>query len=392
MDASRRNMNTLTLAQSLGGAGPTIVISLGGIVGQLIAPDQTLATLPVSLFNLGVAAGTLPAAFIMRRYGRRLGYTFGTLIGMMGGLIAASGIVTSAFWLFCLGTVAAGLYNAYVQSFRFAAADTVADGMKAKAISRVMIGGLAAAIIGPQVVIWTRDALPGIPYAGSFIGQSVLALLTLLVISRLRFPKPAAPGPKGISGGRPLSEIARSPRFVLAVSTGVVSYALMAFVMTAAPLAMVACGHTVGEAALGIQWHVLAMFGPSFFTGRLIARFGKEKIAMTGLVLLALCAISALTGLGLAHFWIALIFLGVGWNFGFIGATAMITECHTSEERGKVQGLNDFLVFGSVALASFLAGSLVNLEGGWSLMNWLVIPTTAVIFTALAVSRRRAAA
>ncbi len=385
-------MNTLTLAQSLGGAGPTIVISLGGIVGQLIAPDQTLATLPVSLFNLGVAAGTLPAAFIMRRYGRRLGYTFGTLIGMMGGLIAASGIVTSAFWLFCLGTVAAGLYNAYVQSFRFAAADTVADGMKAKAISRVMIGGLAAAIIGPQVVIWTRDALPGIPYAGSFIGQSVLALLTLLVISRLRFPKPAAPGPKGISGGRPLSEIARSPRFVLAVSTGVVSYALMAFVMTAAPLAMVACGHTVGEAALGIQWHVLAMFGPSFFTGRLIARFGKEKIAMTGLVLLALCAISALTGLGLAHFWIALIFLGVGWNFGFIGATAMITECHTSEERGKVQGLNDFLVFGSVALASFLAGSLVNLEGGWSLMNWLVIPTTAVIFTALAVSRRRAAA
>ncbi|TPW32297.1 MFS transporter [Martelella alba] len=392
MDASRRNMNTLTLAQSLGGAGPTIVISLGGIVGQLIAPDAALATLPVSLYNLGVAAGTLPAAFIMRRYGRRLGYTFGTLIGMMGGLIAASGIVISAFWLFCLGTIAAGLYNAYVQSFRFAAADTVADGMKATAISRVMIGGLAAAIIGPQVVIWTRNALPGIPYAGGFIGQSVLALLTLLVILRLRFPKPATPGPKGMSGGRPLSQIARSPRFIMAVATGVVSYALMAFVMTAAPLAMVACGHSVGEAALGIQWHVLAMFGPSFFTGRLISRFGKEKIAMTGLVLLALCAVSALSGLGLAHFWIALIFLGVGWNFGFIGATAMITECHTAEERGKVQGLNDFLIFGSVAMASFLAGGLVNLDGGWNLMNWLVLPTTAVIFTALAVSRRKAAA
>ena len=380
-----RNINILTMAQAVGGAAPPIVISLGGIIGTVLAPDPSLATFPVSLYNVGVAIGTLPAAWVMRRFGRREGYIFGAMIGICGGLLAATAITAGLFLLFCLAIMTVGLYGSYIQSFRFAAADTADGDMKAKAISRVMIGGLAAAIIGPQVAIWTVDAVPGHPYVASFIGLSALALITLLLVSRLKIPRPVA---VTISGGRPLSEIARSPRFIMAAATGVVSYALMAFIMTATPLAMVACGHSVGQATLGIQWHVLAMFGPSFVTGRLIARFGKETIAATGLALIAACSAIALSGLGLTHFWLALILLGVGWNFGFIGATAMITDCHTPEERGKVQGLNDFLVFGSTATASFLAGALVHIDNGWSMMNWLVFPAVALVLVPLVFSRR----
>ncbi|MGV0908851.1 MFS transporter [Martelella sp. FOR1707] len=380
-----RNINILTMGQAIGGAAPPIVISLGGIVGTALAPDPAFATFPVSLYNVGVAVGTLPAAWIMRRFGRREGYIFGAMIGILGGLLAATAITAGLFLLFCLAIMTVGLYGSYIQSFRFAAADTADGDMKAKAISRVMIGGLAAAIIGPQVAIWTVDAVPGHPYVASFIGLSALALITLLLVSRLNIPRPVA---VTISGGRPLSEIARSPRFIMAAATGVVSYALMAFIMTATPLAMVACGHSVGQATLGIQWHVLAMFGPSFVTGRLIARFGKETIAATGLALIAACSAIALSGLGLTHFWLALILLGVGWNFGFIGATAMITDCHTPEERGKVQGLNDFLVFGSTATASFLAGALVHIDNGWSMMNWLVFPAVGLVLVPLMFSRR----
>ncbi|PRX09124.1 UNVERIFIED_ORG: putative MFS family arabinose efflux permease [Martelella mediterranea] len=386
-DTARRNIRILTLSQAVGGAAPPIIISLGGIVGKLLSPDPAFATMPVSLYNLGLAVGTLPAAWVMRRVGRRQGYIFGALIGIGGGLVAATGIAAATFLIFCLGTVLVGFYGSYLQSFRFAATDSVSGDMRAVAISRVMIGGLVAAIIGPQVVIWTSNAIPGLPYVASFISLSCLALLTLLLVSRLEIPRPDRAASVDLSGGRPLGEIARSPRFILAAGTGVVSYALMAFIMTATPLAMVACGHTVGEATLGIQWHVLAMFGPSFFTGKLIARFGKETVAATGLILIAGCAVIALSGLGLTHFWLALILLGVGWNFGFIGATAMITDCHTPEERGKVQGLNDFLVFGSVASASFLAGALVNTENGWSLMNWLVFPAILVVLVPLVFGR-----
>ena len=390
-DAAFSNIRILTLAQSLGGAAPPIIISLGGIVGGLLTPLPALATLPVSIYNLGLAAGTLPAAFLMRRFGRRPAYILGGLLGILGGLVAATGIAMHAFIAFCLGTLLVGLFGSYLQSFRFAATDGVSDDMRAKAISRVMVGGLAAAVIGPQIAIWSTNAVPGIPYAGSFIGISVLILFTLLLIMRLKAPKPDVDVATDLSQGRPLSEIARSPRFILAAGTGVISYALMAFIMTATPLAMVACGHSAGQATLGIQWHVLAMFGPSFFTGRLIARFGKETIAATGLALIAGCAIIALSGLGLTHFWLALVLLGVGWNFGFIGATAMITDCHSPAERGKVQGLNDFLVFGSVASASFLSGALVHIENGWALMNWLVFPAIFVVFMPLTIDILRKA-
>ena len=378
---AKRNILVLTAAQALGAASPPIIISLGGIVGQTLSSTPALATLPVSLYNLGLALGTVPAAMVMRRMGRRTGYLFGASIGVVSGLVATLGIVGATFVIFCLGTFIAGFYGAYVQSYRFAAADAATGPLKAKAISWVMIGGLAAAVIGPQLVIWTRDALPAAQFAGSFLSQAALALLALPVLMLLRTPKPvAATGPVG--GGRPLAEIMKTPRFILAVSAGVVSYGLMSFVMTAAPMAMVGCGFTVGEAAFGIQWHVLAMFAPSFFTGNLIARFGKETITALGLVLIAASGAVALAGLDLGNFFVSLILLGIGWNFGFIGATAMVTDCHTAEERGKVQGANDFLVFGTVAVASFSSGSLLT-ASGWEAINWMIFPIVAVVLLPL---------
>lgn len=378
---ARRNILVLTAAQALGAASPPIIISLGGLVGQQLSSDPALVTLPVSLFNLGLALGTLPAAFVMRSFGRRNGYLLGAGFGMTAGLVAAFGIFSASFVIFCFGTFIAGFYAAYVQSYRFAATDAATGPLRARAISWVMVGGLIAAIIGPQLVIWTRDALPNTPYAGSFLSQAALALMAIPVLMLLRSPKAAKFANTG-SNGRPLKEILLSPHYMLAVASGVVSYGLMTFVMTAAPIAMVGHGHSVNHAALGIQWHVLAMFGPSFFTGMLITRFGKERITAVGLLIIALSAIVALSGRDLTHFWISLILLGVGWNFGFIGATAMVAECHTPEERGKAQGANDFLVFGTVACASFFAGSLLH-SSGWETINWLIFPSVAIILVPL---------
>ncbi|MGP9821758.1 MFS transporter [Salinarimonas sp. NSM] len=397
---ARRNAFVMAGAQALGGANPAIVISLGGIVGQQLAENDALATLPVSLLNLGLALGTIPAALVMRRFGRRAGYVLGATIGVLAGTIASVGIAREAFLLFCLGTFVAGFYGAYVQSYRYAAADSASPAFKARAISWVMAGGLVAGIVGPQVVILTRDAIPQAPFAGAFLAQAGLALLSILVVSRFRAQgEPRAQGAVGGPGAastatvpaaeasRPLRVIVRQGRFVIAVCAGLVSYGLMSFLMTAAPLAMVGCGLPIETAALGISWHILAMFGPAFFTGRLIERFGKETITAIGLVMIAIAAAINLGGLSVANFWGGLILLGVGWNFGFIGATAMVTDCHRPEERAKVQGANDFLVFGSVAVASFSAGKLLDV-GGWETLNWLVFPPIAVALALVALQAR----
>lgn len=380
---AKRNALVLACAQALGGASPAIVVSLGGLVGQTLAENKELATLPVSLINLGLAAGTIPAAMMMRRLGRRNAYVLAGLIGVVAGTLAAAGIAAANFALFCLGTFIAGFWGSYTQSYRFAATDTASDAFKPKAISWVMVGGLAAGIIGPQTVIWTRDLIVSAPFSGAFLGQAVLALLTIVVVCFLR-AAPVTTAPR--TGGRPLSQIVRQPRFMVAVVTGLVSYGLMSFIMTAAPLAMIGCGHSIGTAALGIQWHILGMFGPSFFTGSLIARFGKARVTAAGLVMIGLAAIIGLSGITVAHFWATLILLGIGWNFGFIGATALVTECYRPEERTKVQAANDFLVFGSVAIASFSSGKLLN-AGGWDNVNWLVFPPVLIALALLAWQR-----
>ena len=382
-----RNLSLLVAAQALGGASPPIIISLGGLVGQQLSSNPTATTLPVSIYQLGLALSTLPAAWLMQRLGRRWAYVLGAVLGVVSGIIAAQGIAQSDFVTFCIGTALAGFYAACVQSYRFAAADAVgAPHLQAKAISRIMVGGLIAAIIGPQVVIWTRDALPATPFAGSFYSQAALAALALPILLLVRLP---APQKQAIVGtARPLKAIAATPQFIEAAAAGVVSYGLMAFLMTAAPMAMVGCGHSVGEAALGIQWHVLAMFGPSFFTGRLIGRFGQRKITALGLVMIAASGLLALMGEGLSEFWGSLILLGVGWNFGFIGATAMLTACYTPAERTKVQALNDFLVFGTVAIASFGSGQLLH-SVGWSGINIGMQPLVVIVLAIMAWQARK---
>ena len=379
----RRNLTVLILAQSLGAASGPIVISLGGLVGQDLATDPALATLPVSIYNLGLALGTVPAAWIMRQYGRRSGYLLGAMIGVLSGLVAAGAISFGAFIFFCLGTFLAGLYASYVQSYRFAAADGREGAERGRAISWVMVGGLIAAIIGPQLVIATRDAVPGVPFAGSFLSQAALALIAFFVLTRLRGRQPAATAQTSSDdGGRTVLQLLASPKYMLGVAAGVVSYGLMSFVMTAAPLAMVGCGHSIDHAAWGIQWHVLAMFAPSLVTGKLIARFGKEKVTAAGLIIIGISGAVALTGLDLRHFFISLILLGIGWNFGFIGATAMVAAAHTEAERGRAQGLNDFAVFGTVAALSFFSGALMQ-ASGWHLINLLMFPFIAIVLAPL---------
>lgn len=374
------NVILLTCAQGFAGAIPPIMVSLGGLVGQMIAVNKSLVTLPVSSFMIGTAVATLPVAALMRHFGRRAVYISGALVAMVGGLTATYGVITASFSLFCLGALLFGFNIACVQSYRFTAAAAVPREKKARAISFVMAGGLASAIIGPQIVIWTRDMIPGIQFAGSFLGQAALALATIPFLARMTYPKIETGAEKG--SGRPLLEIVATPRFIAAAGVGVVSYGTMSFMMTAAPIAMIGCGFDIGEAALGIQWHILGMFAPSFFTGRLIERFGKTPITLLGLLLTATGAVIALSGTALANFWVTLVLLGVGWNFGFLGATNMITDCHTPEEGPKVQGLNDFVVFGSVAAASLASGGVVH-GSGWTTINWLVLTAIAIGLLAL---------
>jgi len=375
---NRRNLNLLVAAQALGAASPPIIIALGGLVGEQLADDPSLSTLPVSLHQLGLALSTLPAAWLMQRAGRRTAYLLGAVLGLLSGLIAAFGISSGHFILFCTGTALAGFYAACVQNYRFAAADlATGTGQQARAISMIMVGGLLAAIIGPQLVYWTKDAL-AVPFAGSFYSQAALALLAVPLLMSLRL----SPAPKAAAhdsgDARPLWQIATTPAFITAVAAGIVSFALMSFLMTAAPLAMTHHGHSSDHATLGIQWHVLAMFAPSFFTGRLIARFGKRLITASGLLMIATAALIDLAGLELMHFWGGLILLGVGWNFSFIGATALVTECYRPSERAKVQALNDFLIFGTTAAASFSSGQLLH-RVGWDAINLGLLPIVAVV-------------
>ena len=389
---ARRNAVLLSVAQAFCGSAAPIAISLGGLVGlHLLGDDKSLATAPVTGYNIGVALMALPAAMLMAKVGRRLGFVFGALTGIVGALVAAYAIFIGSFTLFCLGMAFSGGGGAFTQQYRFAATDEASDAFKPKAISWVLAGGIFAAIIGPQAAIWFRDYFDPIPFAGAYLAGAVLMLVGIAALSMLQFRALADVTGQGSAGdlpARPLSAIARQPRFVVAVLCAVGSYALMSYVMTGAPLAMVACGISIDSATLGIQWHVMAMFGPSFFTGSLIARFGKEPVVAAGLGLLALSAVINLAGIDLANFWIGLILLGIGWNFGFIGATAMLTECHRPSEKAKAQGLNDFILFGSVAFASLMAGQTLNGFGdtvtGWGAVNWIVFPVVAICLASLA--------
>ncbi|WP_192384939.1 MFS transporter, partial [Mesorhizobium silamurunense] len=329
----------------------------------------------------------LPAAAIIRRLGHRGGFMTGTVITALGGLIATMALFQSSFWLFAFGLGVIGVGGAFVQQFRFAAADNAPPEFKARAISFVLAGGIVTAILGPQIVIYTRELLAPVMFAGSFASILILAALGAIILSFLHTSRRTSSASEAAGGdARPLAEIATQPRFVAALFCAVGSYALMSFVMTGAPLAMVGCGLSMDDATLGISWHVMAMFGPSFFTGSLIHRFGAERIVAIGLVLLIGCAVVALSGLALWQFWTALILLGLGWNFSFIGATAMVAASYHPSEKGKVQGFHDFVLFGSVAFASLMSGAIYN-AWGWTMLNWVVFPVVVLCFLALGALR-----
>lgn len=387
----RGNVARLAIAQALAGANSTVLYATGAVVGNMLAPNRALATLPISIFVVGMAACTLPAGAIARRHGRRAAFLAGTGCGMLVGVLAALAVVLGSFWLFCLATFFGGAYAAVVLSFRFAAADCVPAARRPRALSLVMAGGVFSGVIGPQLVSHTMNLWPLHLFAATFVAQAGVAAICAFVLLGVQLPMPSA---AEIAGGRALAVVARQPRFVIAVICGVVSYLLMNFLMTAAPLAMRLCGLSQESANLGLQWHVIAMYAPGFFTGRLITRFGAPRVVAVGLALIAVAAVAGLLGQDVAHFWWSLILLGLGWNFGFVGASTLVLECHRPEERTRVQSLNDFIVFGMMALGSFASGGLLTVYG-WDLVLWVSFAPLALAVAALATGgalRRRAVA
>ena len=370
------NVLRLSIAQALAGANSTVVYATAAVVGHMLAPSGILATLPISIFVVGMAACTLPSGTIARRYGRRAAFLTGTGCGVLAGLLAALAILLNSFSLFCTATCFGGAYAAVVLSFRFAAADCVPPERRARALSSVMAGGVFAGVIGPQLVTYTMDLWPPYMFAATFVAQAAVAALSAFILFGVRLPMPTA---AEIAGGRPLRLIALQPRFIVAMICGTVSYMLMNFLMTAAPLAMRLCGLSQEVSNLGLQWHVIAMYAPSFFTGRLISRFGALRAAATGLAFIAAAGVAGLTGTHMANFWLSLILLGLGWNFGFLGASALVLECQRPEERTRVQSFNDFVVFGMMVLGSFASGGLLTAYG-WNTVIWVsFIPLAAAV-------------
>ena len=387
---ARSNVTRLAAGQALTGANSAVIFATGSIVGATLAPDMSLATVPLSMYVVGLAAGTLPTGAISRRFGRRSAFVIGTGCGVLTGLLGCWAILHASFALFCAATFLGGLYGAVAQSYRFAAADGASAAYRPKAVSWVMAGGVFAGVLGPQLVQWTMDVWQPYLFAFSFLVQAAVALVAMGIVAGVDMPKPA---PADLHGGRPLLTIVTQPRFIAAALCGVVSYPMMNLVMTSAPLAMKLCGLSVSDSNFGIQWHIVAMYGPSFFTGALISRFNAPKIVAAGLLLEAGAAAIGLSGITAMHFWATLIVLGVGWNFSFIGASALVLETHRPQERNKVQAFNDFLVFGMMAIGSFSSGQLLA-NYGWSAVNMVVFPPVLLGLAVLSLAswaRRRKA-
>ncbi|VVT16468.1 MFS transporter [Rhizobium sp. EC-SD404] len=383
---ARRNAVVLAAAQAVVGAAAPMAISMGGLAGfYLLGSDKSLATAPVTGFTVGLALGALGAAAVMRVVGRRLGFIIGAAFTAAGGGLAVLALWAGSFWFFAFALAVIGCGGAFVQQYRFAAADNAPPQLKAQAISWVLAGGVFAAVIGPQTVIFSREMFPTVPFAGVFVAMIALGLLGAIILSMLREREDAVVDPASQTADdrpRPLRDIVTQRSFVTAMVCGVGTYALMTFMMTGAPLAMVACGFSPDIATLGIQWHVMAMFAPSFFTGHLIRRFGEATIVGIGLALLLVCACIAFIGIELWNFWLALVLLGIGWNFGFIGSTAMVTATYRQSEKNKVQGFHDGVLFSLVAVASLASGGALN-HWGWEGISLVLVPVASLCLLVL---------
>lgn len=407
-----RSVLRLATAQALAGANAAVVYATGAIIGHQLAPRPSLATLPISIFVVGMALSTLPAGALVRRHGRHRAFLFGNVCGALAGLLAALAIVIGSFALFCTAMLFGGAYAAVVLTFRFAAAECVSKEDAPRALSLVMAGGVAAGVLGPRLVTATMDLWPPHAFAVTYLAAAVVAVLSAFVLAGVRFtarPVAAAAQPEtpddlqagsqagsqvgsqvGSQAGPPasrkagpsLGDILQRRTLVVAMLCGLVSYMMMNFMMTSAPLAMELCGISRVSSNQGLEMHIIAMYGPSFFTGRLIMRFGERAIVQVGLFLIAVAALIGAGDDSVLHFWLALIALGLGWNFGFLGASAMVLKCHTPEEAPRVQSVNDFVVFGSMAVGSFASGGLLS-AFGWSTVSLMVLPPVLVAWLAL---------
>ncbi len=391
MDHTRRNVFLLACCQALLLTNNVTLIAMNGLAGFALADNKALATLPVTGYVVGAALSTFPASLWMKRVGRRNGFLTGTLFGLAGGTIATLGIYLGSFWTLVFGTLVLGTYNAFGQYYRFAAADAAPVQRKAKAISLVMAGGLVGGIIGPEMSKYTRELVQP-TFLASYASLLGFCLVTMAILAGLRIPDPKVEETHGPT--RPLKEIMAQPVFIVAVAVGALGYGVMNLLMTSTPLAMGFCGHPYAAAASVIAAHVIAMFGPSFFTGSLIQRFGVLNVMMAGVAAMFACVAIALSGQLVAHFWWSLVLLGVGWNFMYVGGTTLLTEAYRPAERAKTQGANEILVFCITATSSFSSGVLVS-AAGWNTLNYVALPFLVIAGAAalwLAMRRRAAAA
>ena len=379
---AKRNVAVLVAAQAILGAQMPMIFTYGGLAGLSLASNICFATLPITMIVVGSMLAATPLSAVMQRYGRRVGFVIGALGGALGAAISAYGLLEQSFVLFCIGSLFTGVYMSAQGFYRFAAADTASDDFRPKAISYVMAGGLLSAVIGPQLGAATVEAMV-IPFLAIYLAVIPLNLVGMLMFAFLDIPRPKLPS-LGDAVGRSRMALLKTPRIAVAMIVATVSYALMNLVMTSTPLAVVGCNFSKSDAGYIVTAHVLAMYAPSFFTGHIIARFGVERVMALGLIILASAGAVAMAGVELSNFYIALVLLGLGWNFGFIGATTMLTNAQRPEERGRLQGLNDLILFGGVSLASLSSGGLMNCSGGTAQAGWQAVNIAMLPFLVLA--------
>ncbi len=380
MNTMKTNVWLLSACQGLLNTGNSLVAATSALVGLKLAPDMAWATLPLALQFLASMLTTLPASQLMRFIGRQAGFLLGTAAGLVGAGLAAYAIVNGNFVYFCVAAGLFGVFNGFGTFYRFAAADAASSDYKSRAISYVMAGGVVAAFVGPNLAHWTQEWFPAGEFAGSYVGLIGVYALSVLALLFVRIPRPAPTAPH--ESGRPLRVIARQGNYVVAALCAAVGFGVMVFVMTATPLAMHAHAHSFGDTAFVIEWHIFGMFAPSFFTGHLIRRFGVLNVMLAGALLNIMCVGVNLVGTEVGHFWTALVLLGVGWNFLFVGGTSLLTETYSEPEKAKAQGLNDFLVFAAITVASLSAGALQHYFG-WQAVNFGVIPLIVLIAVAI---------
>lgn len=384
MNQAKKTILLLAFCQALAMTGSIVLFTTAALIGITLAADKSLATLPLAILQLATMLTTIPASLILKRWGCKLGFMAGAAVGLIGAVLGTYAVLTSSFLLFCTATLLYGVFNGFVGYYRFTAADMATEAFRSRAVSFVIAGGIIAAVAGPELANWAKDVLP-VTFAGGLVAIALLQLLTLLLLSGADLPPLSQ---QQQSPGRGLAEIAQQPVFIIAVLGSMIGYGVMVLLMTATPLAMAAVHHPFRTAASVIQWHVLGMFTPSLFTGYLIARFGILNIILTGILLNGLCIGINLSGTDAPHFFGALLLLGIGWNFMFIGSTTLLTKAYAPSERAKTQAAHDFLMLSFVAFFTFLSGRLLN-DWGWAVVNYTGLVLIGIALAAALYLRRQ---